>query len=271
MTFAARETSVDESSPIELFEFSRGSNVFRYTSQGTDYIDAAGDTWFAVAIRRGGIESTNDAGRVPIRLRLPRDLAAVGTFITVPPASVMLVTLRRVHRGDGETVVTWLGRVLNADFQGAEVELHCEPAYTSLRRVGLRRFYQRNCTHTLYDSHCKADPAAHRFVGTVTGVAGRVVSTAVAAGIPAGELDGGFASWTGSGGGLEQRMILSHAGADVTLSAAPVGLDIGATILLHRGCDRTLAICSSRFANTENFGGFPFIPPRSVYDGNPTF
>ena len=51
-------------------------------------------------------------------------------------------------------------------------------------------------------------------------------------------------------------------GVDVLGFAAPVGdwVAEGDALTLTAGCDRRFATCRTRFANAENFRGFPHIP-----------
>ena len=55
--------------------------------------------------------------------------------------------------------------------------------------------------------------------------------------------------------------IASALGGEVVLDA-PVDLSVaaGTRAIAREGCDRTLATCSSRFANAVNFQGEPFLP-----------
>ncbi len=271
MTYDSRERSIHDGSPVELFEFTRGADTWRYTSQAVDY-DLAGEVYTAVPMTRTSTEATQAIERSDLRVTLPRDIPVAEAFIAIPPSTVMTVTVRRVHRGDGEAAVVWLGRVLNAEWgSGATVELFCEPVFTSLRRNGLKRLYGRNCTHALYDTACKADPSAHRTTGTADAIDGATVTVAAAVGLPADSLNGGYAAWTSESGTAEQRMILSHSGDQVVLVAPPFGLTVGATIQLHKGCRHTIAYCDSEFQNTDNYGGFPYIPLKNPFDGQPTF
>lgn len=269
MSIAARETSVDAASPIELYEFRRGAGVWRYTSAPDD-IDYDTFTFLAVPLVRSGIEQTNEAGRAGLRVTLPRDTDVVQPFVATPPSEVTLLTVYRQHRQDVETAVVWMGRVLNAEWRGSEVELNCEPVYTSLQRTGLRRLYQRNCPHVLYGGACGASPITHRVQGTVSGVSGAAITVPSAAGFATGNFAGGYATWQ-AGGLTEKRMIVAHAGDLVTLSAVPPGLSAGAAVMLYPGCDHTLVTCEAKFANSANFGGFPFIPTKNPFGGSPIY
>jgi uncharacterized phage protein (TIGR02218 family) len=139
-----------------------------------------------------------------------------------------------------------------------------------LQRTGLRRLYQRHCPHVLYGGLCRASAVTHRVQGTVSGTSGTTVTVPAAAGVPAGHFSGGYATWS-AGGITEKRMIVSHAGESLTLASAPPGLAVGATVMLYPGCDHTLATCEAKFANSANFGGFPFIPTKNPFGGSPIY
>lgn len=269
MTYADREISTDAASPVELYEFRRGSSSWRYTSGSRDLVYNS-FTYTAVLLKRGSIEQTNEIARSGLRVTLARDVEVVGQFIAAPPSEVTLLTVYRQHRSDSETVVVWMGRVLNVEWRESEVELNCEPVYTSLQRTGLRRLYQRNCPHVLYSGSCQASPIVHRVQGAVGTLAGPVLSVAAAAGFPAGHFAGGFATWSANGI-TEKRMIIAHASDSVTLSAVPPGLYVGAPVVLYPGCDHTLNTCESKFSNSANFGGFPFIPTKNPFGGSPIY
>lgn len=44
------------------------------------------------------------------------------------------------------------------------------------------------------------------------------------------------------------------------LEGAPRDIQVGDTLVVIAGCDRTFETCGSKFNNKRNFGGFPFIP-----------
>jgi uncharacterized phage protein (TIGR02218 family) len=122
----------------------------------------------------------------------------------------------------------------------------------------------------LYGTACQASAVVHRVPGTVALVTGVVLSVPAAAGFPAGHFAGGFATWAANGL-TEKRMIIVHTGDAITLSAVPPGLAVGDTISLYPGCDRTLATCDTKFGNSANFGGFPFIPTKNPFAGSPIY
>jgi hypothetical protein len=55
------------------------------------------------------------------------------------------------------------------------------------------------------------------------------------------------------------------------VAALPQGLAAGTTVTLFPGCDHTLATCSGKFSNTANYGGFPFMPTKNPFGGDPIY
>jgi uncharacterized phage protein (TIGR02218 family) len=52
--------------------------------------------------------------------------------------------------------------------------------------------------------------------------------------------------------------------------AMPEPVASGDTFIVTAGCDKTLATCRDRFANSENFRGFPHIPGNDFIMSYPT-
>jgi uncharacterized phage protein (TIGR02218 family) len=139
------------------------------------------------------------------------------------------------------------------------------------------RLYTAKCGADLGDLRCKVDlanPALHG-TGAVTAVEG--TSILVASG-----LDGfadtlfslGRLTWTGgANAGLsieikQHRLVGGH--ARLTLwQAMPQGIAIGDSFAVTAGCDKRFATCRARFANTDNFRGFPQIPGNDFLIGAP--
>lgn len=270
MTYDARESSRESGAPVELYEFARGSVIERYTSADAD-VPIGADTYTAAALQRGHIEASAERARNAISISCPRDFPIAELFRVAPPTEIITLTLRRRHRDDSEIVVVWMGRVLNCEWQGAVARLNCEPVITSMRRIGLRRKYQRQCPHVLYmqgPGQCGVDKADHANATTVTAVSGLVLSVAALATKP---WPGGFVEWTTPGGEIERRFITARSGLDLTLSQAFQGIAASDSVVVYPGCDHTQATCSSVYANGENYGGFPFIPLKNPFDGTPVY
>lgn len=272
MTYSAIEASSADGSPVELYTFARGLVTWRYTSAQRDieYEDAL---YEARVMDRDAVELSTDAPRSAITVRAQRDIEVAELLRITPPTDVITLTIRQLHLTDpdAQAVVVWQGRVLSASWSGPQVSLRCEPVYTSIRRPGLRRLYQRQCPHVLYGPDCGVLRGAYARSGTVSAVSGTVLTIDEAASQPDGYYAGGMLTWEESPGVAIRRMIVGHEGASITLTLAIPGLAAGAQVELLPGCDHTLATCDQRFSNAHNYGGFPWIPQRNPFGSDPIY
>jgi uncharacterized phage protein (TIGR02218 family) len=281
MTFEVFESSARQGRPVELFEFTQGSQVWRYTAYDQDY-SWDGETWTAETIRRGRIRQSGKADQAGVDLKFPRTNSLAAAFLTGLMEQITSLTVWRGHVGDPdeEFVVSWKGRVVGAEGDGPEINLSCESIFTSLRRQGLRRRWQRNCPHALYGRGCNLDKAAFAegpFIPTA--VNGLSVTVPDAALQPNGWYTGGMLEAENS-----YRFILAHEGDQVVLSRPFIALADaiagagwgkswgkwwgGPGVVLYPGCDRTEATCNSKYANGLNFGGWRYIPQKNPMGGS---
>ena len=123
----------------------------------------------------------------------------------------------------------------------------------------------------LYGSQCTVNRESLRIDGTVDSVSGNVI-TVPAADVPAsGYLSGGYIEWEVESGIVERRFISNHVDAAVTVSSTVGDLPGGTQVKLYPGCDHTIATCDSKFSNSANYGGMPFIPLKNPFGGSPMF
>lgn len=267
MTFETFETSIQDGAPAELYEFARETIYYRYTS-GADDVTVDGVSWTAVLINRSAIENTSSADKSTIKITVARSNPIADLFRISPPSDVVTIKVKRYHRGDNDTRVIWMGRVVNCEWRGAEATLSCEPVTVSMNRVGLRRLYQRSCPHRLYGSKCGISKATYSIPGTVDSISGNTVSVSEADAAADGYYSGGEISWVTPEGVTEMRQITNHTGAVLTLSLAIQGLAAGEAVTISAGCNRSSTTCRTKFNNLPNYGGFPYIPTKNPLDGS---
>ena len=266
MTYSSTEASSQSGRPVELYEFLNGATAYRYTSADGDVI-YAGNTYTAVPISRGSVEATAETARLALDIACAIDLPVLDLFSFMPPENVVLVTLRRMHAGDGEAIVLWMGRVLNVSWNPASADIHCESVYTSLKRTGLRRLYQNQCPLVLYGPGCNLDRMSFDLSRTVSTVSGVTITVTTMAGYADGYFAGGYLEWERTTGVFERRMVRSQVGAAVTISFPIMGLSASDTVILYPGCDHTLATCEGKFDNRLNYGGQPYYPDKNPFNG----
>ncbi|WP_296167972.1 DUF2163 domain-containing protein [uncultured Brevundimonas sp.] len=130
------------------------------------------------------------------------------------------------------------------------------------------RIFGRGCAWSLGDSRCGVDltAAGRHGSGVVTTVANafEIAASGLSA-FTAGALARGRLVWTsGDNDGIAVELndhALAGSIATLTLML-PMGRDVqvGDAFAVTIGCDNTFPTCVDRFANGENFGGFPHMP-----------
>jgi len=194
-------------------------------------------------------------------------------------------------RYDAARVETWLVdwsepglRVLTA--RGTLGEVKREGAAFTAELRGLAdllaqesgRFYTVKCNADLGDRRCGVDLAnpAHGGAGAVSAVMGTSQFAASGLdGFAATSFSAGRLTWiSGANAGLSVEIKLHRVeSGHAVLSlwqAMPEPVGAGDTFVVSAGCDKTLATCRDRFANTLNFRGFPQIPGNDFIMSYPT-
>jgi uncharacterized phage protein (TIGR02218 family) len=110
--------------------------------------------------------------------------------------------------------------------------------------------------------------SAHWSVATVTGISGLVLSVDALADKP---YAGGFVEWVDGDGNAERRFIRDFSGTDLTLTQPFQGIAVDDEVTVSPGCDHTMATCDEVYDNLPNYGGFPFIPQKNPFGGNPVY
>jgi len=270
MTYDTVERSAEGRRPVEVYTFARDYQQWRYTSADRDVV-VDSQTYLARSISRGKIESTSELSRLGMTLTVQRDLEVADMFRVSQPSAVVTCVLRQYHHGDGEVATLWSGRISSVTWQGAAALIALEPVYTALRRVGLRRMYQKQCPHVLYGSACRVGSAAFRLDALSDAVSGLTVSVSEASLETDGWFAGGYLEYDVALGIAERRFITGHVGATITLNAAPTGLAVGQPVRIFPGCDHSLTTCDGKFANALNYGGMPYFSAKNPFGGDPIF
>jgi uncharacterized phage protein (TIGR02218 family) len=270
MTFDAVEKSVQGGRPVEIYTFARDFQRWRYTSADRT-VTVSGQPYLPRAIARSDIEANAEKARSALRVTVPRDLEVADLYRVTPPTLPVTLVIQKYHFGDGELASIWAGRILGVKFSGIAAEITLEPTFTSIRRTGLRRIYQRQCPHVLYGNECGVNREAYRTDGTVDSIAGLVLTIPAASALATGWFAGGYVEFLVDGGIAERSFITDHSGAAVTLSSTPYGLTSGATVKLYPGCNHTIATCNSKFNNALNYGGMPYFTQKNPFGGDPVY
>lgn len=262
MSFLSAETSTYGGKPIELYKFTRGSIAWLLNTS-TRPVVFNGDTYLPDYVKRGNLLSTAQLGRqqLMVTIRADHDLAV--SYIGGMPAQPTILTVFRQHVGESEVGTVWAGRVTSISFAEDEATVACDPISTALKRLGLRSTYQVLCRYALYGPQCRA--VDNRTAGSVSSVVGNTVTVALDD-TPADDLYTGGTIRSGE----DAWLITKQTGLILTISSPPQGLQSGAAVTMSLGCDHTTGTNGcQKFANLDNYGGFPFMPDRNPFGNNP--
>jgi len=276
MTFGPIEVS-EFFQPLELYHFNRGVMDWFFTSADTD-ITFETNLYEAVPIKRSKIISTQDLGKTGLKLTMSRRVSFLDQFIATSPTDVITLTVTRIHSGDTDKAIVWRGRVINVKFKENESEVSCQPIFSSLKRPGLRRVYQLNCPHVLYGNECTLIKTNFDIAATLSAVSGNILTStsfivSINATFDADHFVGGFVEFDNAGL-IDKRFITEHNNSAGTITLnLPFGSEVivGSSVTAFPGCRHTTSVCSGKFSNIANYGGFPFIPQKNPMDGTPVF
>lgn len=272
MSYDVYEYSVQDGDPIFKMQFVQGLDEFLYTTAPYIIADSNG-TWNPVPFDPSEITQSQELNKDGLKIRMPRDNALASTFLGSVPEVITSVTIFRSHAGDtsGEYQIYWKGRVSGVELDSDTVTLNCENIFTSMRRPGLRAIYQRGCRHPLYGNGCNLND--YDFAVTVT-CASADASTIVCEDLITSDTPDGYYA----GGTLEtaegyKRFIIAQSFNILTLIRPLTSLNTaiadsgttGVQVTLYPGCDHTTDHCLNRFANLDNYGGFPWIPNKNPF------
>lgn len=246
----------------DLFQFVEGASAW-YVTSGQESVIHGGNTYIPAAVSRSDFESKPEMTKMDLTLDFDMDNTVARRWLVTVLDSIVTLTVF-VKDGDSSTVTqAWKGRLASVKPGMASIRLVFENVFTSLRRLGLRRRFQRNCPHVLYGRGCFVSMLAYELsstVGTVNGVS--VIST-VAGSQPANYYRGGILKAADG----TMRFITGHNGTNLTLIRSISTLVTGQACKLYPGCDRTRETCNTTFNNLLNNGSTPFIPIKNPFGG----
>lgn len=135
------------------------------------------------------------------------------------------------------------------------------------------RLYQAVCSADLGDGRCRAALSAPAFVlsATVVGGDGAATFTADISAYASGWFTGGAIVFT-SGANQGARAGVKRQSGDSIFLWEPLALPLAAgdAFTLTAGCDKSFATCGAKFANQDNYRGFPHIPGNDHILAYPT-
>lgn len=269
MAFYDSELSNDNGEIAELYEFSTSDSKWRYTTYNKPIL--APDTYAPLLISRQKMEQSKNLLKLEMSVKLPRDVDIAIKALDGKFEEVILLDIWQVQVGEPtDKQLIFKGRYIHHDMEENEMSIFFEPISTTMQRLGFRAKYQRLCRHTLYGGMCGANTANHTATGKVTSILrNKITLDEIDSNIVGGVEQGYPQSYFTTGyivtADGSRRMITNHSNVILTLLRAVPSLNVGDTISVYAGCDRTFATCRDKFRNQPNYGGFDYIPRKNPF------
>lgn len=266
MSYNDREESLDEGAPYFLYEFKRGEDTWRFAGAETIIESPEGVKYEPSSIRHTAINQSGDIERITIDITFPLTHPFAVEQRQPGISEVTTITIYRGHYGlaPGNEQVVFKGRAISYNITNVDFTLVCENLQTSLRRVGLRGKFHRTCRHILYGNGCKLDIENFYTSVEVTGTTTGSVTIETVEGKTDVEdfYTGGIIRFNG-----EVFFVLKHNGNTLQVLNPIQSISTEDIVEVAPGCNLSRKTCSEKFNNSDNFGGFAFIPNRNPFKG----
>lgn len=170
----------------------------------------------------------------------------------------------------------WRGELTKPDADGPVIKWKAIGANALFSRMCPSQLMGKPCWTRLFRARCGLALADWTFDATISTVSGNVVTISGISRSNGGSLPPGFGAadwfalgwmeWTETGAPMRDGVLTSDeiSGGVITLTLdRPCSLAAGSSVRIVPGCDRSFATCTDKFANADNFRGFPFVPSTS--------
>jgi hypothetical protein len=280
MTFEAYETA--DGRPIEFLTFRNGNNEYRYTNANVAVFNGAFEHE-PLAYTRTAPSQSKDSDDSQLRVTLSGQNPIPLLYREILQSNITTLTIERFHFNDpdNDIQVFWKGELGSVTVTDGTATLLCIP-FTQGRDEIPRYTYQGLCNYYLFENAtCRVLKDNFRFVSTITGFLTPTLVQVAGLRVRAGEIDA-LVSGALSSEELDQYwlngycMVQSGEFRRITDNPAGTGspLDpdviripfpfvqasVGDDIEVYAGCNRSTDICKRKFANLENYGGWPTVP-----------
>jgi uncharacterized phage protein (TIGR02218 family) len=250
----------------ELFLFAEDATITALTSGDVPFTHM-GDTYVPHAIGRSEYSNKQELSKASIEILFPASSPIAKEWINRDLHNRLSLTI--FAKEDSTVSSIWKGRMSSIRPSSEEIVLTFESVFTSLRRTGISKRYQRLCPLVLYGKQCGVNAATYQVNATCTA---RQPSTyqyeiPIAASQPNGYYSGGILEASNG----DKRFIVKHEGIYIFVNRLLGALEtatLPASVKIYPGCDRSKETCKNKFNNLNNYGGFPFIPGKNPFNGS---
>lgn len=265
MSYTGIESSIEQGSPVELYQFAVANGTTYYFCTGSDTITYGGHTYTPTPITRDNIPIDSKSRMEVLKVTIPGSHALAQLYANLVPAFLTKATILRLHRTDtSNTVITlFSGVVRMVSFTEKEgtADIGIMPVTARFGRNLPRYTFQSLCGNIFGDRWCTINLASYTVTGAVSSMVSAVQFTVAG-------LSSQPDQWSNSGYvtyGGDYRLITDQTGGVITI-ITPFSVNInGLTVSVVAGCDHSQTACNRKFSNGVNYRGFPNVPTKNPF------
>lgn len=281
MSFDSKEASIYGAEPLELYRFTKGIEVYTYTSGDTE-ITYNAEVYAPLPIDRSEIEQNRELESTQIEISIPIDSVLSQEFISYAPTDPIWLTVYAGHHNEAEVVTRFVGKVEQAEFTDV-CKLKVRSSISAMRRKIPVATYQQACNRVHYSTACGANSAIHHWEFKVGAIAADGVT--IDANQVAAESATFVAYWNSywtaepnaypptlawgymlTAQGHRMMIGLHPSKFRIVVKARIPSLAVGDIVTVYRGCRRTLQHCSF-YGRDAVYLGFDKMPSKNPFNG----
>lgn len=259
----SNELTLENSQPVELYEFVSDFQSYYYTSDNKTWV-VDSKTYLPINLRRSSIKigsHKDEKDEVEIEVPVDVDVAIAWAFSQSPPS--LEVTIKRIDRANTTSYTMWKGPVSIIKIKGYFAIFKCPTRFTSILSSSVPVVQiQWQCNHTLFDDMCGVDRSSYSYTTTISSISSDGLTIGLASAGTGSNADyvGGEFLNTDTG---ERRTIVSKTGTSINLNY-PMTQSVSDNVEVTQGCDHSWGPLSpqgcAKFSNLPNYGGFFSVP-----------
>ena len=258
--------SAQANQPIELYEVVLDTGTL-YFAGAEDFVTFGVQTYSPIGLRRSPVQTSVELDVDELSFQLDNiDLAQSARIVATDFVGRQLI-VKKVFRENLSSASLYItvfdGRMDEPTLDQSKLTVKVRSWLDALHHYVPRRVYSTLCNYQLYDEACTVSPNTPSNTVTGTALGTSTASLLVAAPVSASAnywVIGTLTMDTGSNAALGREVISSSANAALVRIPFPYGINSGEQFSLKRGCRKTVADCTSKYANYLNYGGFPVTP-----------
>ena len=266
MSYNGDEISIENGNPIELYVFYYAGTRYLYTSSKYP-ISAEGLLFSPEYIERGESLKLGDSGGTieTCIIKVPRTNPVALLYQGAPPElDKVVIEVFRIHgQATSDYIKIIDGTVSQVRFLDSTVELTIT-IENVLNRYIPRGTLSYNCQNCIYDEKCRLSAENYGFECTISNWDNPLFLHSY----NLREKESGYFTDGYVRMGSSVRAIVKHEDDYIQIKYPINDAVKQANFTVYPGCSQVFKLCATRFHNTANFNGIPYIEPYNVYKHN---